>query len=87
MQHYKKGCKRNNCGCKQRSSHCGPGCGCQGCTNLPLAQSQQQDDLGLESSSSDSNNDNDMSDTDSSGEELEMEVVTDEFLFDSTTIL
>ena len=81
----KKGCKTNNCGCKRRSSHCGPGCACQGCTNLPLAQLQHP---GLESSS-DSDNDNDVSDTDSgsSGEELEMEVVTDEFLFDSTTIL
>ena len=34
----KKGCKTNNCGCKRRSSHCGPGCACQECTNLPLAQ-------------------------------------------------
>ena len=84
----KKGCRTNNCGCRRRSSHCGPGCACQGCTNLPVAQLHQQDDPGLESSSS-SSSDNDVSDTNngSSGEELEMEVVTDEFLFDSTTIL
>ena len=84
----KKGCKTNNCGCKRKSSHCGPGCVCQGCMNLPQEQSLQQDDLGLESSSSSSSS-NDASDANnnSSGEELEMEVVTDEFLFDQTTII
>ena len=33
----KKGYRTNNCGCRRRSSHCGPGCACQGCTNLPVA--------------------------------------------------
>ena len=31
----KKGCRTNNCGCKKKYRHCGPGCECQGCTNLP----------------------------------------------------
>ena len=82
----KKGCRTNNCSCKRRSSHCGPGCACQGCTNLPLAQLQQEDDPGLESSSSSENDTSDI-DNGSSDEELEMEIVTDEFIFDPTSIL
>ena len=74
---YKKGCRTNNCGCKRKSSHCGPGCVCQGCVNLPQAQLLQQDDLGLENSSS--GDDSSDADNNSSGEELEMEVVTDDF--------
>jgi len=55
--------------------------------NLPQAQSLQQDGLGLESSSSSSSDDASDANNDSSGEELEMEIVTDEFLFDQTTII
>ena len=40
----KKGCKNNTCGCRKKTSFCGPGCLCQGCTNLPITQSDDFDD-------------------------------------------
>ena len=32
----KKGCKSYLCGCRKLKSYCGPGCLCQGCTNVRL---------------------------------------------------
>jgi len=82
----KKGCRTNNCGCKHRSGHCGPGCTCVGCTNLPVAQPKHQDDPDCGSSSSD---DDDLTDHDSStsGEDIETEIVTDDLIFDPTVVL
>ena len=31
-------CVSNNCGYRKRSRHCGPGCECQGCVNLPIEE-------------------------------------------------
>ena len=28
------------CGCRRNSNTCGPGCRCQGCTNLPVANQE-----------------------------------------------
>ena len=82
----KKGCRTNNCGCKRRSGHCGPGYTCIGCTNLPVAQPKHQDDPDCSSSSSD---DDDLTDHDNStsGEDIETEIVTDDLIFDPTVVL
>ena len=32
----KTGCKSNRCGCRKKSSYCGPGCECQGSHDKPL---------------------------------------------------
>jgi len=34
----KKGCKSNRCKCYKKGDHCGPGCECQGCVNIPIDQ-------------------------------------------------
>jgi len=39
----KKGCRTNNW-LQKKFSYCGPSCTCQGCINLPLPQSQQQNE-------------------------------------------
>lgn len=36
----KKGCATNRCSCRKKSSFCGPGCVCCGCTNLPVSIAQ-----------------------------------------------
>lgn len=63
----KKGCATNRCGCKQKSIHCGPGCQCSGCKNLP----HQIDQIENESESS-----NDSSSSDADADELETEIIT-----------
>ena len=32
----KSGCSSVRCKCKKSGTHCGPGCKCTGCTNLPV---------------------------------------------------
>jgi len=85
----KKGCTNNNCGCKKRSNHCGPGCECVGCMNLPVVAQQQQCAIVDSSSDEDDTDDNNLpySDDDlESTEDLETELITDEFLLDSVII-
>ena len=62
------GCQTNKCGCKKKGNHCGPGCSCQGCKNLPITEasaiglsssdSASQSEEGSSESSDDSDNDN-----------------------------
>ena len=80
----KKGCKTKQCSCRKNRRQCGPGCQCQGCTNLPTStdtsdspapsvqvhQQEQQKNLKLSSYS-----DSDTCSTDS--ERYETEIVTD----------
>jgi len=76
----KKGCATNNCGCRKRSNYCGPGCECQACANLPVQQPVGPRD---DNSSSSSSEDDDVTkDNHNSDEEIETEIVTDEFLYD-----
>ena len=52
---YKTGCKTAQCKCRKKTSHCGPGCKCIGCTNLPLETDGQPDnDADCEDSSDES---------------------------------
>lgn len=65
----KKGCTTTRCGCKKKSNHCGPGCECQGCNNLPSITSQA---IFVESSSEDESTD------DESEVELDTEIITED---------
>ena len=76
----KKGCATNNCGCRKKSNHCGPGCECRGCINLPLPQdpATTQDTSDDEDNSTDDNDS--ITDSENNSEEcedLETEVITD----------
>ena len=55
-------------GCKKKSNHCGPGCECQGCNNLPTNMSETI--FEEECSSED--------ETDESEIELETQVITED---------
>ena len=51
----KTGCKTARCKCRKKTSHCGPGCKCIGCTNLPLeTDGQPNNDADCEDSSDES---------------------------------
>ena len=41
--HCSKGCG-SRCGCRRKAKHCGPGCDCQGCTNLDVVISDESTD-------------------------------------------
>ena len=75
----KTGCKSNRCGCRKKSSYCGPGCECQGCVNLPVEQDvdASADESADEGNSSGSASDN----SDDSSDEAVTEIITEEFLF------
>ena len=69
----KKGCATLACGCRKKKKNCGPGCLCQGCTNVQLNNSSV---VNFDSSSSDSSKSD--SDIDSySDDHLTTEVITD----------
>ena len=70
----KRGCKTRQCGCRKKSQHCGPGCECHGCVNLPVlhdSDTHTESDPGSEYSSV-----NGSSTEEGSDSELEMEIVT-----------
>ena len=53
----KKGwCEGKRCGCWKKGNTCGPGCQCQGCTNLPAANERvaQNQDNGIDTSNCES---------------------------------
>ena len=86
----KKGCRTLKCGCRKRSRNCGPGCLCQGCSNIN--NTQQSDSLPHNSSNSSSSSSSSSSDeetTKSDDEQpLEEEVITDDdFYFTTYDIL
>jgi len=73
-----------NCGCRKKSKHCGPGCLCQGCTNVE--HNNIPDEKSGSSSSSDESDSGTPSNEDS--EDLEEEVITDDnFYFSSYDIM
>ena len=53
----KTGCSSARCKCKKCNSHCGPGCKCTGCTNLPVEAlaTAQEETSNSESEASSSN--------------------------------
>ena len=70
----RKGCQTLRCGCRKRSRNCGPGCLCQGCTNVNTEVANIPDS----SSSSDETGDEDTSESENDDEQLEEEIITDE---------
>ena len=71
--HCKTGCKSRACGCRKKSRHCGPGCDCHCCTNLPSVSSALvQEESGSDSESDSSSSDNITTET---------EMITEEFMF------
>ena len=83
----KKGCKTLQCGCRKRSRNCGPGCLCQGCTNVNTEEleSLPNDDA---SSSCDETDDEETSESEyDNGEQLEEEIITDDFYFSTYDIV
>ena len=74
-----KGCRTLRCGCRKKQRSCGPGCLCQGCTNLNTSESLPDD-------SSSESDDSESSWTEDEGlesETVEEEIITDD-LFDNT---
>ena len=83
----KKGCKTLQCGCRKRSQNCGPRCLCQGCTNVNTEEleSLPNDDA---SSSCDETDDEETSESEyDDGEQLEEEIITDDFYFSTHDIV
>ena len=62
----KKGCTTGRCGCKRKSSFCGPGCYCSECKNVPIVQDKDSSDT-----------ETSISDSEGSSIDLETEIVTD----------
>jgi len=80
-----KGCKAFNCGCKKKEWYCGPGCLCQGCTNVE--HNNVPTDQSNISSSDDSDCGTSSSEDSEEGEDLEEEIITDDdFYFSSYDI-
>lgn len=79
----KKGCASNNCGCRIKSKHCGPGCECQGCVNLPTEEATTNS--GADETSDDKTPEE--SESNDSSEELQMKIVTEDFFFDTIDVV
>ena len=74
----RKGCQTLRCGCRKRSRNCGPGCLCQGCTNVNTEVANIPDSSSS-SSNSDETGDEDTSESkNDDDEQLEEEIITDE---------
>ena len=67
----KRGCKSKLCGCRKKDKCCGPGCECQGCTNLPIRDEQV---YGQSHDSSDSDESSGLDDNSDSGEQSNSQV-------------
>ena len=92
----KTGCKTKRCKCKKKGTHCGPGCECQGCANVPLSGPQdlssdeETDDVlsTCSSTCSCSEGENEETEETVTEEEFDTEVITmEETLFDQVDIL
>ena len=78
----KKGCRTLRCGCRKRSRNCGPGCLCQGCSNVTISES-----LPHNGGSSNSSSDEESAKSDEE-QPLEEEIITeDDFYFTTYDIL
>lgn len=79
----KKGCRTNNCGCKKKYRYCGPGCECQGCTNVPSVDQTVGSELSDDNNSGEDSSEKDYSEYDEcTDNELEQEIITEDFPFD-----
>ena len=70
------------CGCRRNGNTCGPGCRCQGCTNLLVANYQELHRGNAEYMDSDEEASSNTDESEQSGDEetgMEEEIVTEEF--------
>ncbi len=77
----KKGCQTRQCGCKKKGRHCGPGCECHGCVNLPVdtVEKLASDEDADEEGGSGSDNEEESNPEESDPEErevLQTEIIT-----------
>jgi hypothetical protein len=80
----KKGrCEGMKCGCHKNGKPCGPGCRCQGCTNIPVANQELHTNSvdGGNNESEDESSSDESNSEQSEDEQLEMEteMVTEDF--------
>ena len=74
----KKGCNTSRCGCKKKSTYCGPGCYCSSCSNIPTQISHTTEDNGSSHTTKNTGSSESESSEESSSEEsLENEIITD----------
>ena len=79
-----KGCKSLRCGCRKKQRNCGPGCLCQGCTNVSIPeQPDDNDGESNEDTESSYTESDEESELDEECELVEEEVVTDELFFNT----
>lgn len=86
-----KGCRckqkcEKRCGCRKNDNFCGPGCECQGCTNLPIhphnnheLESDVTDDSDHDVDDNEGSTCENIESTDEEHDDLETEVITDAF--------
>lgn len=78
----RKGCNTKSCGCCKKDSFCGPGCECQGCTNLPVEVQQDKDGDSSSDEGDSSASEIGSSDVSEDSEgDLQTEIITDDFPF------
>ena len=77
----KTGCTTRRCECKKTDKTCSAGCECGVCTNISLTQQQVEREEGESESDSESDTKSD-TESDDSMEQLEAEVITNNFDFD-----
>ena len=65
------------CGCRKNGNACCPGCQCQGCKNLTVANEQCAQNE--ENNNSDEDESSDTSDPEQSEDEMQAEIVTEDF--------
>ena len=82
----KKGCKTKQCSCKKNGRNCGPGCQCQGCTNVLLvtvtsrnstAPTVRQEDLSADEGSETESDSDTCSTCSTTSERYDTEIITD----------
>ena len=84
----KKGCKIKHCSCRKNGRQCGPGCQCQGCTNLPTSTDtsdssapstpvQQEESSENEEYDTESNYSEDSDTSSTTNERYDTEIITD----------
>ena len=73
----KTGCRNARCSCKRKALHCGPGCVCIGCNNLPAQGSLAENDAIEEDEDQDTTSDIASESGCETNSDIETEIVTD----------
>ena len=73
------------CGCRKKSTYCGPGCECHECQNLPIEKPNNGDDDDEDEEDDNTNSDSE-EDSDNEGDDMETEIITNMDYFNVLTI-